>query len=313
MADGSGMAPTTGEGSGEAPVLEANGLTVRFRRRDAEVAAASDVSFSLHRRETLTILGESGSGKSVTLKALMGLLPAHAQITGSVKLAGQSILGLSAAELARLRGRRISMVFQEPITALDPVYTIGAQITETIVRHEGTDERTARTRARALLERVRIPAAERRLGNYPHEMSGGMRQRAMIALALACSPDVLLADEPTTALDVTVQKQILRLIRALQERHGTSVLFVSHDLGVVAQICDRVSVLYMGKVVEQGGTADILQNPRHPYTQALLAANPRYDRPDTGLEPTPPEVVAALRAGIAAFDAGGSVGEARDG
>jgi peptide/nickel transport system ATP-binding protein len=301
MADGSGMAPTTGEGSGEAPVLEANGLTVRFRRRDAEVAAVSDVSFSLHRRETLTILGESGSGKSVTLKALMGLLPAHAQITGSVKLAGQSILGLSAAELARLRGRRISMVFQEPITALDPVYTIGAQITETIVRHEGTDERTARTRARALLERVRIPAAERRLGNYPHEMSGGMRQRAMIALALACSPGVLLADEPTTALDVTVQIQILLLLRQLQQELGMAIVFVTHDVGVAAEISDRVAVMYAGRFVETGSVREIIRAPQHPYTAGLLGCAVHGGRRGDMLDAIPgaPPDLAALPTGCA--------------
>ena len=271
MADGSRLAPEAGPAIDEAPVLAVEGLTVRFQRRDAEVAAVSGVSFVLHRRETLTILGESGSGKSVTLKALLGLLPAHAEIGGSVTLAGRPILGLPAAELANLRGRRVSMVFQEPITALDPVYTIGAQIAEKITCHEGTDRRAAWGRARELLERVRIPAAERRLASYPHEMSGGMRQRAMIALALACSPDVLLADEPTTALDVTVQIQILLLLRQLQEELGMAMVFVTHDVGVAAEISDRVAVMYAGRFVETGTAREVIRTPQHPYTTGLLA------------------------------------------
>jgi peptide/nickel transport system ATP-binding protein len=285
----------------EAPALEAEGLTVRFRQRGAEFAAVSDVSFSLCRRETLTILGESGSGKSVTLKALLGLLPTQAKVTGSVKLAGESILGLPSSDLARLRGRRISMVFQEPITALDPVYTIGAQIAETIVRHEGTDERTARTRARALLERVRIPAAERRLGNYPHEMSGGMRQRAMIALALACSPGVLLADEPTTALDVTVQIQILLLLRQLQQELGMAIVFVTHDVGVAAEISDRVAVMYAGRFVETGSVREIIRTPQHPYTAGLLGCAVHGGRRGDRLDAIPgaPPDLAALPTGCA--------------
>jgi peptide/nickel transport system ATP-binding protein len=281
--------------------LDVAGLTVRFRRRDAEIAAVNDVSFALQRRETLTILGESGSGKSVTLKALMGLLPTHAEIAGSVSLAGRSILGLPAGELASLRGRRISMVFQEPITALDPVYTIGAQIAETIIRHEGVDARTARHRARTLLERVRIPAAERRLGNYPHEMSGGMRQRAMIALALACSPDVLLADEPTTALDVTVQIQILLLLRQLQEELGMAIVFVTHDVGVAAEISDRVAVMYAGRFVEAGSVREIIRTPRHPYTAGLLGCAVHGGRRGsvlTAIRGSPPDL-AALPPGCA--------------
>jgi peptide/nickel transport system ATP-binding protein len=284
-----------------ASVLDVAGLTVRFRRRDAEIAAVSDVSFALRPRETLTILGESGSGKSVTLKALMGLLPPHAKVAGTVSFAGRSILDLSASELSALRGRRISMVFQEPITALDPVYTIGRQIAETIIRHEGTDERTARIRARDLLDQVRIPAAERRLGNYPHEMSGGMRQRAMIALALACSPDVLLADEPTTALDVTVQIQILLLLRQLQEEFGMAIVFVTHDVGVAAEISDRVAVMYAGRFVETGSVRDIIRAPRHPYTTGLLGCAVRGERRGRTLTAIPggPPDLAALPPGCA--------------
>jgi peptide/nickel transport system ATP-binding protein len=252
--------------------LDIDNLTVRLYRHDAEIAAVNGVSFSLAPGETLTILGESGSGKSVTLKALMGLLPSRAKVGGTVRLAGQSILDLPTAALSRLRGRRISMVFQEPMSALDPVYTIGIQIAEAIVRHEGISRQAAMQRAQDMLERVRIPSAKRRLGNYPHEMSGGMRQRAMIALALACKPDVLLADEPTTALDVTVQIQILLLLRQLQEELGMAVVFVTHDMGVAAEISDRVAVMYAGRFMETGTARQIIRDPRHPYTAGLLSS-----------------------------------------
>ncbi|MBV8890215.1 MAG: ABC transporter ATP-binding protein [Alphaproteobacteria bacterium] len=254
------------------PVLRVEDLSVRFRRRAIDVAAVNGVSFSLARGETLTILGESGSGKSVSLKALMGLLPAYAQVTGEVRLNGREILRLPPAELARLRGGAISMIFQEPMAALDPVYTIGAQITETILAHERVDRRDARKRALALLERVKIPSAERRLDNYPHEMSGGMRQRSMIALALACSPAVLLADEPTTALDVSVQIQILLLLRQLQQELGMAIVFVTHDVGAAAEISDRIAVMYAGRFVETGTAREIMRTPQHPYTQGLLAS-----------------------------------------
>jgi peptide/nickel transport system ATP-binding protein len=301
MPDGTIVSPMPEPVAIETPALDVAGLTVRFRRREATVAAVSDISFALRRRETLTVLGESGSGKSVTLKALLGLLPAHAEVTGSVSLSGRPLLGLPAGELSKLRGRRISMVFQEPITALDPVYTIGQQITETIVRHEGVDARTARARARMLLERVRIPAAERRLGNYPHEMSGGMRQRAMIALALACSPDVLLADEPTTALDVTVQIQILHLLRQLQEEFGMAIVFVTHDVGVAAEISDRVAVMYAGRFVETGSVREIIRAPRHPYTAGLLGCAVHGGRRGSALTAIPggPPDLAALPPGCA--------------
>jgi peptide/nickel transport system ATP-binding protein len=260
------------------------------------------------------LVGESGAGKSTIAKAILGIIPTQVKLTGGrILFEGRDLLALSPGELRAILGRDIALVPQDPSTALNPSRRIDAQMTDGLRLKRGLSMKQARQRARALLAEVQIRDPERVLASYPHQLSGGMRQRVLIAAAFALEPKLVIADEPTTALDVTVQKQILRLIRALQERHGTSVLFVSHDLGVVAQICDRVSVLYMGKVVEQGGTADILQHPRHPYTQALLAANPRYDRPDTGLEPTPPEVVAALRAEIAAFDAGGSVGEARHG
>jgi peptide/nickel transport system ATP-binding protein len=210
-----------------------------------------------------------------------------------------------------LLGRDIALIPQDPSTALNPSRRIAAQVTDGLRVKRGLSAKEARLRACALLEEVQIRDPERVLTSYPHQLSGGMRQRVLIAAAFGLEPKLVIADEPTTALDVTVQKQILRLIRSLQERHGTSVLFVSHDLGVVAKICDRLTVLYMGKVMEQGVTAEVLKAPRHPYTKALLAAIPRYDRPDTGLEPTPPEVIAALRAEIAAFDV--RLTESRDG
>jgi peptide/nickel transport system ATP-binding protein len=255
------------------PAIDVSGLTVRFRRRgEAEVCAVNGVDFSIARGEVLTILGESGSGKSVSLKAIMGLLPRFAQVEGQVRLDGRDILTMPPAELARLRGSEVSMVFQEPMAAMDPVYTIGDQIAETIVQHEGTDRATAMTRAKRLLERVAIPSAARRLRNYPHEMSGGMRQRAMIALALACSPSVLLADEPTTALDVTVQIQILMLLRELQAELGMAVVFVTHDVGVAAEIADHVAVMYAGRFVETGTVREVMRAPRHPYTKGLLSS-----------------------------------------
>jgi peptide/nickel transport system ATP-binding protein len=272
------------------------------------------VSLTADTGEVHGLVGESGAGKSTIAKAILGIIPTQVKLTGGrILFEGRDLLALSPGELRAILGRDIALVPQDPSTALNPSRRIDAQMTDGLRLKRGLSMKQAKLRARALLAEVQIREPERVLSSYPHQLSGGMRQRVLIAAAFALEPKLVIADEPTTALDVTVQKQILRLIRALQERHGTSVLFVSHDLGAVAQICDRVSVLYMGKVVEQGGTADILQHPRHPYTQALLAANPRYDRPDTGLEPTPPEVVAALRAEIAAFDAGSSVGEARHG
>jgi peptide/nickel transport system ATP-binding protein len=256
----------------EPPVLRVEDLTVRFRRRRMDVAAVNGVSFALARSETLTILGESGSGKSVSLKALMGLLPDYAQIEGEVFLEDTPVLDLPSAELAKLRGGAIAMIFQEPMAALDPVYTIGEQIAETIVQHEGVGHAAAMKRALDLLNHVRIPSAARRLKNYPHEMSGGMRQRAMIALALACSPSVLLADEPTTALDVTVQIQILLLLRQLQQEFGMAIVFVTHDVGAAAEISDRIAVMYAGRFVETATARQIMRAPGHPYTQGLLAS-----------------------------------------
>lgn len=263
MPDGSTMS---------ASVLRVEDLTVRFSRRDTNVAAVNGLDFALNAGETLTILGESGSGKSVSLKAMMGLLPGYATVSGRIWLNGQDMLSLPPAALARLRGGAVSMIFQEPMAALDPVYTIGEQIAETVVQHEGCSRDTARKRALGLLEQVKIPSAARRLKNYPHELSGGMRQRAMIALALACSPSVLLADEPTTALDVTVQIQILLLLRQLQQELGMAIVFVTHDVGAAAEISDRIAVMYGGRFVEAGTTRQVMKHPLHPYTRGLLCS-----------------------------------------
>jgi peptide/nickel transport system ATP-binding protein len=253
-------------------LVDISGLNIRFTG-ERTVYAVNDLSLSLGHSEVLGLLGESGSGKSVTLRALMRLLPRkRAQITGHVKVAGRDVLALSDDELSAFRGQTVSMIFQEPALALDPVYTIGRQIAETVMRHEGKSFAEGKARALEMLEVVRIPSARRRLEAYPHEMSGGMRQRAMIALALACKPKILLADEPTTALDATVQIQILLLLRELQREFGMSVIFVTHDIGVAIEICDRVAVMYAGQIVEQGSLRDIVRNPVHPYARGLLAS-----------------------------------------
>jgi peptide/nickel transport system ATP-binding protein len=254
-------------------VVSVRDLRVTFVSRERTVHAVNGVSFDLLPGEVLGILGESGSGKTVTLRALIGLLPPRrTQIDGSMRVVGRDLARLTPAELTDLRGRRIAMIFQEPMIALDPVYTIGEQIEETIVRHEGVSARAARARALELLELVQIPSPARRLAAYPHEMSGGMRQRAMIALALSCRPSVLLADEPTTALDVTVQIQIVLLLRQLQRELGMAVIFVTHDVGVAVEIADRLTVMYAGRFVETGPTAAVIRSPRHPYTAGLLAS-----------------------------------------
>ena len=236
-------------------LVEIRDLNIRFTG-ERTVHAVNDLSLSLGEGEVLGLLGESGSGKSVTLRALMRLLPKkRTQISGSVKVLGRDVLAMNDEELSAFRGQTVSMIFQEPALALDPVYTIGQQIAETVMRHEGKSEKEAMARALEMLEVVRIPSAKRRLDAYPHEMCGGMRQRAMIALALACKPKILLADEPTTALDATVQIQILLLLRELQREFGMSVIFVTHDIGVAIEICDRVAVMYAGQIVEQGTLA----------------------------------------------------------
>ncbi|SCY86762.1 ABC transporter ATP-binding protein [Rhizobium sp. NFACC06-2] len=253
-------------------MIDISSLSVTFRRGGKMVKAVSGVSLSVKPGEVVALLGESGSGKSVTMRSLLRLHPRGTLIEGGMTIDGRDVLGLSNRALADLRGAVVSMVFQEPRLALDPVYTVGRQIEETIMRHEKVSRSVAAARALALFQKVRIPSPERRLANYPHEMSGGMLQRAMIAMALACNPKVLLADEPTTALDATVQIQILLLIRELQREYGLSVIFVTHDIGVAAEVADRIAVMYAGRIVEEALVGDIIRNPRHPYTKGLLGA-----------------------------------------
>jgi peptide/nickel transport system ATP-binding protein len=268
-------------------LVEIDNLNIRFTG-DRTVHAVNDLSLSLGEGEVLGLLGESGSGKSVTLRALMRLLPKkRTQISGNVKVLGRNVLAMSEDELSDFRGQKVSMIFQEPALALDPVYTIGRQIAETVMRHEGKSEREGQARALEMLEVVRIPSAKRRLDSYPHEMSGGMRQRAMIALALSCKPKILLADEPTTALDATVQIQILLLLRELQREFGMSVIFVTHDIGVAIEICDRVAVMYAGQIVEQGTLSQIVRSPVHPYAKGLLASTVQGAKRGARLETIP--------------------------
>ena len=251
----------------ETPAVELRDLKVGF----GKIRVVDGVDLTLERGQAMALIGESGSGKSVTLRAILRLFPeGRSRITGTLRAAGRDVLGLSKRELADFRGRTVSMIFQEPLLAFDPVYTVGRQITEAIQRHERIPAAEARKRALALFERVRIPSPERRLDNYPHEMSGGMRQRAMIALALACRPQVLLADEPTTALDATVQIQILLLLRELQRDLGLSIILVTHDLGAAVEVADRISVMYAGHVVETGSAHQVVRDPHHPYTIGLL-------------------------------------------
>ncbi len=283
----------------ETPAVDVENLAVRFQQRDRTIHAVNGVSFRLARGEVLGILGESGSGKTVALRSLMRLLPHNCAIAGRVVLDGEDVTAASESRLEELRGNRIAMIFQEPATALDPVFTIGQQIIETLVRHLGMPRRDARRRALEWLERVQIPSARRRLDSYPHEMSGGMRQRAMIALALSCSPTVLLADEPTTALDVTVQIQILLLLRELQRELGMAVIFVTHDVGAAAEVSDRLAVMYAGRFVETGAARDVLRKRAHPYTEGLLAANLHGVEPGSRLMTIPgaPPNLAALPPG----------------
>ena len=256
----------------EAPLIRLRDLHVKFESRDRTVHAVNGVDLDLAAGEVLCILGESGSGKSVTLRALMKLLPKTAKVTGEIKVGGRDVQAMNEGQLADFRGGDVAMIFQEPMTALDPVFTIGRQIAETVQRHEGASRSTANARALELLELVQIPSAKRRLSAYPHELSGGLRQRAMIAVALACRPKLLLADEPTTALDATVQIQVLLLLRSLQEQLGMGVVFVTHDLGVAGEIADRVAVMYAGKVVEEGPVGALMAGPLHPYAKGLLGA-----------------------------------------
>jgi peptide/nickel transport system ATP-binding protein len=254
------------------PLVAVENLTVAFKTGRGMLRAVAGVDLTLAPGETLALLGESGSGKSVTLRALMRLHPASAEIGGRMHVAGQDVLGLSDKALAAFRGKSVAMIFQDPGLAFDPVYRIGDQIAEAVVRHEGVSFKAGRQRGLELFQRVRIPSPERRLDAYPHEMSGGMRQRAMIALALSCRPQVLLADEPTTALDATVQIQVLLLLRELQREFGLAIVFVTHDIGVAVEMADRIAVMYAGRIVEEGPCAAVIRATAHPYTRGLLAS-----------------------------------------
>ena len=262
---------------GAQPILDVRGLKTVFRTRGGEVHAVNSVSFTLKPGELLGVVGESGSGKSVTMMSLIGLLPSPpADVRGGqVLFAGRDLLQTPESDLRAIRGRDIGFVFQDPMTSLNPVFTVGFQIMEPLRRHMGMTKAQAAARALDLLELVGMPDARRRLGDYPHQFSGGMRQRVMIAIALACDPRVLIADVPTTALDVTIQAQIIELVRDLRQKLGMAIVWITHDLGVIAGIADRVMVMYGGQVVEHGTVAEVFADPRHPYTRALLETIPR--------------------------------------
>ena len=273
--------------SAKRPLVEVENLNVRFVSRDLDISVVNDVSFSLLGGEVLCLLGESGSGKTVTLRSLIRLFPRTAQIGGRILIDGIDVLKLPERRLRQVRGSLVSMIFQEPMTALDPVFTVGEQIAETIVYHEDASRRDAMRRALELMELVQVPSAKRRLNAYPHELSGGLRQRAMIALALACRPKLLLADEPTTALDATVQIQILLLLRELQREFQMATIFVTHDLGVACEVADRIAVMYAGRFVETGTAVDVMANPSHPYTEGLLRSTVHAGRRGHRLDPIP--------------------------
>jgi oligopeptide/dipeptide ABC transporter ATP-binding protein len=256
-------------------VLEVKNLSIEFEIDEKYYKAVSDISFDIRQGETLGLVGESGCGKSVTSLALMRLLKADTKINGTISYQGEDLLGLKEYEMRAIRGNEISMIFQEPMTSLNPVHKIGVQISESLMIHRSLSVKAARKESIELLQRVGIPRAEQIVDDYPHQLSGGMRQRVMIAIAMACNPKLLIADEPTTALDVTIQAQILDLMRNVAKENGTSILLITHDLGVVAEMCDRVAVMYAGKIVEQGLVRDIFKNPQHPYTQGLLKTIPK--------------------------------------
>src|SRR5271166_48861 len=258
------------------PVLSISDLSVFFSSDGVWRPAVESLSFDVGPRETVAVVGESGSGKSVTALSIMGLLPqANSKVEGAIRLDGRDVLKLSEKQMRDVRGAAASMIFQEPMTSLNPVLTVGFQIAEALIYHRELDSKAAEAETLRILERVRVPAARQRLHEYPHRFSGGMRQRVMIAMALACKPKLLIADEPTTALDVTVQAEILELIKLLQDEEGMSVVFITHDMGVVAEIADRVVVMWRGAKVEEGQAAQVLLRPSHPYSKALLAAVPR--------------------------------------
>ncbi|GMU39813.1 MAG: ABC transporter ATP-binding protein [Chloroflexota bacterium] len=282
------------------PLLQVRGLTTRFPTKNGWLTAVNEVSYDLQPGRVLGVLGESGSGKSAMLRTILGLQPHTAQISGEVILNGRDLIAMSPRERSEIRGSWVSMVFQDPMTALDPVFTVEQQLVETIRRHSDLSKKEAMERALELLTLVQIPSPERRLKAYPFELSGGMRQRVVIALALVSNPTLLLADEPTTALDVTVQARVLDLFRDLKSRLGMAVIFVTHDLAVAAEIADEIAVMYAGRIVEQGTVEDIVRSPQHPYTRGLLEANVRpgqTERPEA--VPGSPPNLAKLPPGCA--------------
>lgn len=257
-------------------LLEVNNLSTSFFTENGEIKAVRNVSFNLERGRVLGIVGESGSGKSVTVYSILGLLPKNARVvSGSVNFSGEELIGASESTMEKIRGNRISIIFQDPMTSLNPTYTVGKQLTEAILLHTVKDKREARRRAIDILKTVNIADAERRMKQYPFELSGGMRQRVMIAMALATEPDILIADEPTTALDVTIQASILDLLSSLQKKMGMSIIMITHDLGVIAKTSDEVIVMYAGEIAERGSVTDIFYNPRHEYTKGLLRSVPQ--------------------------------------
>ncbi|MFW5712517.1 MAG: ABC transporter ATP-binding protein, partial [Spirochaetota bacterium] len=266
--------------SEEAKILQVKDLKTYFKTDDGTVKAVDGVSFSLKRKESLGIVGESGSGKSVTNLSILRLIPSPPGkiVGGSVMLEETDILKLPKSKLRTIRGNKISMIFQDPMTSLNPFMKISTQMIETIVLHQGTSKAEARNRSIEMLRMVGIPKPEKRIDNYPHQFSGGMRQRVMIAMALSCNPQVLIADEPTTALDVTIQAQILEIMQELSDRLGTSLIMITHDLGVVAGMCDRIVVMYAGRIIEEAKTDVLFEEPKHPYTQGLIASVPRLDK-----------------------------------
>jgi len=269
-------------------LLSVKNLVTSFRTADGEVSAVRDVSFSVNKSETLCIVGESGCGKSITSLSIMGLLPSNGLIkSGSIHLEGTDLTKLSSDELRKIRGNKMSMIFQEPMTALNPVLTIGYQLREPLMIHQKLSKQEATLQGIELLKQVGIPYPEKRINQYPHELSGGMRQRVMIAISLACTPGLLIADEPTTALDVTIQAQILDLIQDLKDQLGMGVVMVTHDMGVVAEIADKVMVMYAGEKIEEGPVDEIFNYPSHPYTRGLLSSVPNVDDPDFELEAIP--------------------------
>jgi oligopeptide/dipeptide ABC transporter ATP-binding protein len=267
-------------------LLSVDGLHTCFPTTQGTVRAVSGISLTIGRGEMLGVVGESGCGKTVTGLSIMRLVPYPGRITaGRIMMEGCDLLSLTDARIRRIRGEEIAMIFQDPMTSLNPVLTVSRQMTEAIRTHTDMSQREAKERAVELLRNVGIPSAEKRIGNYPHQFSGGMRQRVMIAMALSCRPRLLVADEPTTALDVTIQAQILELLKNFCEEIGTSVLLITHDLGIVAGLCQRVAVMYAGHIVEQSGVEEIFSNPRHPYTHGLLTSTPRMDRREERLQP----------------------------